>query len=267
MKDLGEANVILGIKISGTSNGIFVDQSHYIEKILKKYNYYDCKPAGIPFDFNVHLFPTKDENDIYNWKEFAIIIGSLRYATDCTKLDIAYVVGVLARFSSKPNFEHWNAMTQLMRYLKRTVHYGLLYQRYPVVVEGYSDASWNTLLGDSLPTTGYVFTLGGGAICWKSKKQQIIAKSTMEVELIALSSASEEVGWLRDLLFEIPMSEKPISPVLIHCDSTATIGRVRNKYYNVKSRSIRKKHSIVRSYINNGTINVDYIQMIILRIH
>ena len=89
----------------------------------------------------------------------------------------------------------------------------------------------------------------------------------MEVELIALSLASEEVGWLRDLLFEIPMSEKPISPVLIHCDSTATIGRVCNKYYNVKSRSIRKKHSIMRSYINNGTINVDYIQMIILRIH
>ena len=81
----------------------------------------------------------------------------------------------------------------------------------------------------------------------------------MEVELIALASASEEAGWLRDLLSEISMQEKPISPILIHCDSTATIGRVRNKYYNGKSRSIRRKHSIVRSYINNGTINVDYI--------
>ena len=259
MKDLGEANVILGMKISRTSNGIFVDQSHYIEKILKKYNYFDCKPASIPFDSNVHLFPTKDENDIYNQKEYASIIGSLRYATDCTRLDIAYAVGVLARFTSKPNFEHWNAMTQLMRYLKRTMHYDLLYQRYPAVLEGYSDASWNTLSGDSLSTTGYVFTIGGGAISWKSKKQQIIAKSTMEAELIALSSASEETGWLRDLLSEIPMWEKPISPVLIHCDSTATIGRVHNKYYNGKSRSIRRKHCAVRSYINNGTINVDYI--------
>ena len=81
----------------------------------------------------------------------------------------------------------------------------------------------------------------------------------MEAELIALSLASEEVGWLRDLLSEIPMWEKPISLVLIHCDITATIGRVHNKYYNGKSRSIRRKHSTVRSYINNGTINVDYI--------
>jgi hypothetical protein len=50
------------------------------------------------------------------------------------------------------------------------MNYGLLYKKYPAVIEGYSDADWNTLSGDSLSTTGYVFTLGGGAICWKSKK-------------------------------------------------------------------------------------------------
>ena len=54
---------------------------------------------------------------------------------------------------------------------KKTAQYGLLYQRYPAVLEGYSDASWNTLSCDSLSTTGYVFTIGGGAISWKSKKQ------------------------------------------------------------------------------------------------
>ena len=52
----------------------------------------------------MHLFPTKDENDIYNQKEYASIIGSLKYATDCTRTDIAYAVGVLTRFTSKPNF-------------------------------------------------------------------------------------------------------------------------------------------------------------------
>ena len=81
----------------------------------------------------------------------------------------------------------------------------------------------------------------------------------MEAKLITLSSTSEEAGWLRDLLSEIPMWGKPIPPVLIHCDSTTTIGIVCNKYYNGKSRSIIRKYSIVRSYINNGTINVDYI--------
>ena len=62
------------------------------------------------------------------------------------------------------------------------------------ILEGFSDADWNTLLGDSLSTIGYIFSLGGGAICWKSKKQTIIANSTMEAELIALASASEEAN-------------------------------------------------------------------------
>ena len=82
----------------------------------------------------------------------------------------------------------------------------------------------------------------------------------MEAELIALASTSEEASWLCDLLSEILMWEKSMPPILIHCDSTATIGRVRNRYYNGKSISIRRKHSTVRSYINNRTFNVDYIR-------
>ena len=67
----------------------------------------------------------------------------------------------------------------------------------------------------------------------------------MEAELIALALASEEANWLKDLLYEIPLWKKPIPPILIHCDSTVAIGRVKNHYYNGKSRHIRRKHSIV----------------------
>ena len=79
-----------------------------------------------------------------------------------------------------------------MKYLSGTKSFGLFYKKYPVVLEGFSDADQNTLSSDSLSTTGYIFTLGGGAICWKSKKQTIIANSTIEAKLIALASASEE---------------------------------------------------------------------------
>ena len=67
----------------------------------------------------------------------------------------------------------------------------------------------------------------------------------MEAELIALASASKETNWLRDLLYEIPLWEKSIPPTLSHCDSTTVIGRVKNRYYNSKSRPIRIKHSTV----------------------
>ena len=119
------------------------------------------------------------------------------------------------------------------------------YKKYPAVIKAFSDADWNILPSDFLSTTGYIFILGSGAICWKSKKQTIIANSTMKAELIALALASEEANRLKDLLYEIPLWEKPIPPILIHCDSIAAIGRVKNRYYNDKSRPIRRKHSTV----------------------
>lgn len=99
MKDLGETNFILGIKITRTCEGIFLDQSHYVEKILKKYNFHDSKHVATPFDSSVHLFPVESENDVINQKEYASIVGSLRYVTDCTRPNIAYAVGVLERFT------------------------------------------------------------------------------------------------------------------------------------------------------------------------
>ena len=127
--DIGEANFILGMKITKTCDGIYLEQSHYFEKILKKYNYHDCKHVVTPFDSSVHLFPVNNDNDVVNQKEYASIIGSLRYAIDCTKPDnIAYAVGVLSRFTSKSSRDHWQAIERVMKYLFGTKSHGLFYK-------------------------------------------------------------------------------------------------------------------------------------------
>ena len=232
MEDLGETGVILGIKITRSIEEISLDQSHYIEKILKKYDYFDCKPASTPYDRSVKLF--KNTGEGIRQTEYTSIIGSLRYATDCTRPDTTYVVGLLCRFTSRPSMEHWHTIERVMRYLKRTINLGLHYKRFPAVLEGYSDADWNTLSDNSKATSGYIFSIAGGAVSWKSKKQTILAQSTMESEMIALATASEEASWLRSLLAEIPLWERPIPAVLIHCDSTAAIAKIENRYYNGK---------------------------------
>lgn len=129
---------------------------------MKKYNFHDYKHVATPFDSSVHLFPVESENDVINQKEYTSIIGSVIYVTDFTRPDIAYVVGVLSRFTSKPTIEHWHAVTRVMRYL---IGCSLFYKNYPAILEGFCDADWNTLSGDSCSTTGYVFILGGGAVC------------------------------------------------------------------------------------------------------
>jgi len=127
MKNLGESDVILGIKITSSEKGIYLDQFNYIEKILRKYNYFDRKPASKPYDPNVKL--VKNTRYGVRQTEYASIISSLRYAIDCTRSDIAYVVGLLCKFTSRPIRESWNVIDRLVRYLKRTMTLGLHYQR------------------------------------------------------------------------------------------------------------------------------------------
>ena len=78
--------------------------------------------------------------------------------------------------------------------------------------------------------------------------------------MIALATASEEASWLRSLLAEIPLWEKPLPAVLIHCDSTAAIAKIKNRYYNGKRRQIRRKHSTIRECISNGAVRVDFVR-------
>ena len=87
-----------------------------------------------------------------------------------------------------------------------------------------------------------------------------MAQSTMEFEMIALATASEEASWLRSLLAEIPLLEKSLPVVLIHCDGTTTIAKIKNHYYNGKRRQIRRKHNTIRECISNGAVRVDFVR-------
>jgi hypothetical protein len=258
MKDLGKANVILGIKIIRKDGCISLNQSHYVENILKRYGHMDKKPASTPIDPSIKLM--KNTGRSYDQIQYASVIGSLMYAMHCTRPDIAYAVGILCRFTSNPGKEHWNAVSRVLRYLKGTIDYGLHYQGFPAVLEGYSDASWNNIESNSKSTTGWIFTLGGATVSWCSKKQTCVSDSTMLAEFIALANASKEAEWLRNLLIDIPLWEKPSPAVMIYCDSKATLYSVANKTYNGKQRHLSLRHQSLRGLLKQGVITVEYVE-------
>ncbi|CAL2268745.1 unnamed protein product [Prunus armeniaca] len=78
--------------------------------------------------------------------------------------------------------------------------------------------------------------------------------------MIALAMASEEAGWLRNLLSDTPLWERPIPTVLFHYDSTTAIAKVQNRYYNGKRRQIRRKHSTIREFLSNGAVIVYFVR-------
>ncbi|GJS90882.1 zinc finger, CCHC-type containing protein [Tanacetum coccineum] len=216
MKDMGEADVILGIKIKRKNKGIVITQSHYIEKILKKFNHEDCSSVSTPMDPVEKLKPN--------------------------------TVGRLSRFTSNPSRQHWQAITRVFKYLKGTMNYGLSYMGYPSVLEGYSDASWINHVEDSSSTSGWVFLLRGGAISWASKKQTCITGSTMKSEFVALAATGKEAEWLRNLIHEIIIWPKPIAPISIRCDSAPTMTKAYSQIYNGKCKTKRITYVNMKFY-------------------
>ena len=190
MKDLELADVILGIRIEKASYGHILSQLHYVDNILGKFDKDNSSIARTPVYITLHFSKCKVES--VSQVEYYRVIGSLMYLMSCTRQDIAYAVNKLSRYTSNPRAKYWQEIMRVFKYLRFTLDYGLHYIRYPIVLEGYSDANLIYNVKDSKSQSGYVFTLGRATVSWESSKQMVIASSTMEYEFIALDKCGEE---------------------------------------------------------------------------
>ncbi|GKA77849.1 zinc finger, CCHC-type containing protein [Tanacetum coccineum] len=229
MKDMGEADVILGIRINHRSNGIAISQSHYIEKVLKKFNYFDCTPVSTPMDTSEKLIPNNGQ--AVSQLEYSRVVSCLMYAMTGIRPDVAFVVGKLSRYTSNPGTQHWQAIQRIS----------------------------NTK--DNLSTSGWVFLLGGGPISWVSKKQTCITGSTMEYKFVAFAAVGKEAEWLKNMLLKIPLWVKPIAPISIRCDSAATLAKAYSQMHNGKSKHLGVRHNMICKLITNGVISIEFVRM------
>ncbi len=153
MKDLGEATFLLGIKVKRDcpNRTISLSQSQYIDTVLLRCNMFDCNPSLTPFESNVKISSFPEDTEVLheisiNGKtvSYRTVVGSLMYAMMGTRPDIAYLVGVLGRYSASPKRAHWDMAKRGLRYLKGTRDLTLTYKGDNVNEEmdfhGYSDA-------------------------------------------------------------------------------------------------------------------------------
>ena len=215
MKDLGAASLILGMEIkrNHADRKLWLNQRKYIETILHRFNMQECKPVKVPIPVGVRLSAeqcpkTQEEEEDMSHVPYASVVGSLMYAMVCTRPDIAHAVGVLSRYMSKPRKEHWITVKRVFRYLCGTIDHEIYCQRRVELdsvldVHGFLDANRVGDLDHRRFTSGYMFTLFGGATSCMSKKQDVVALSTTKYEYMEATHASKEVVWLQILCSEI----------------------------------------------------------------
>ncbi|KAJ9542935.1 hypothetical protein OSB04_029441 [Centaurea solstitialis] len=239
MKDLGEAAYILEFRMDESKKG-FIPMQHGI--VLSKTQ---CPVSS-------------QDQDKMKSVPYASAIGSIMYAMLCTRPDVAYSVSVTSRYQQNPGEPHWVAVKNILKYLRRTKEMFLVFRgsEDEISVIRYSDASFQTDRDDFRSQSGYVFTLNGGAISWKSSKQDTIADSTTEAEYIAASDAAKKAVWLRNFLSDLRVVASVSRPIDIFCDNSGAVAQAKEPREHHKSRHVLRKYHLIREIIGRGDVRI-----------
>ena len=189
---------------------------------------------------------TPDELEKMSTVPYVSAIGSIMYAMICTRPVVLCALSMTSRFQSCPGADHWTAVKNILKYLNRTKEKFLVFGGMPeLCVKGYTDASFQTDKDDFRSQSGFVFTLNGGAVSWKSSKQSTVADSTTEAEYIAAAEAAKEAVWIENFSSELDVVPSVTSPIELFCDNSGAIVQVKEPRSHQKSKHVLRKFHLL----------------------
>ena len=193
-----------------------------------------------------------------------------------TRIDIAFPVSRLSQYLNEPKEHHLNAAKRILRYLKGTPDYGLVFRAdnnnmddhklelksselkefTANQIVAYSDADWATDKDNRKSVSGGIITHNGNIVHWFSKKQELTAMSTMEAEYIACSTTTKDIIWFQKWPKEIYGTT---TPAILNCDNTSAISFTKNDTNHSRTRHIDIRFHFIKDCVETGDLIVKYI--------
>jgi hypothetical protein len=263
IKDLGPLKAFTSYQVTRDRRmrTITLYQNDYIKEVLNFTNMTHSTPLiAISQEFN-HLSKkdcpaTKEQQADMELVPYRQVVGSLLHIANRTRPDIAHAVGVAARFSHNPGRVHWNALKNLLRYLKATSTHGIILGGSNLQLIGYVDANFAQCVDTRRSTTGFICLWGKSSITWKSKLQPSVTTSSCEAELTGIYHASSEIVWLRRLLESLGYSQN--GATVLHADNQSSIKYAESKELHGRMKHIDVKTLFVRDKIVDGTVKLQF---------
>ena len=237
---------------TATAKTLYLGQPKYARDLVHKFGLKDAKSTKVPMMSSVKL--TKEGTPAGDDCLFRAALGGLLYLAVCTRPDIMYAVGALARYTSAPTEDHWTALKHVLRYVHGSEGYGINFGGGAPLI-GYCDSDYAGDADTRRSTTGYVYLLNGGAISWNSKLQPTVAASSCEAEYMAAAAATKEALWLRKLLQDLGMG---CQTVKILGDNQGALKLLKHPIAHARSKHIDVMHHIARERANRGEIEFEY---------
>uniref|UniRef100_A0A383VEJ4 Integrase catalytic domain-containing protein n=1 Tax=Tetradesmus obliquus TaxID=3088 RepID=A0A383VEJ4_TETOB len=259
LRDLGAAELFLGISITRQPTGIKLAQERMINDLVAKYGMENSNGRLLPMSPGTKLTKDEDSEPLDTSKyPYATLVGALLYLANCTRPDIAYPVGVLARFMANPGMSHWHAAKGVLRYLAGTSTYGLNYSKAgsSSTLIGYTDSDFAGDADTRRSTAGFTFIKGNAAICWQSKRQPTVATSTTEAEYMGAATSVKEALWLGVLHRDIGYN---ITTVEIKADNQSALAILHNPVTSGRAKHIDVAYHFARERVQRGDVSFSYI--------
>nr|KYP51533.1 Copia protein [Cajanus cajan] len=216
----------------------------------------DCRPIDNPMDPNQKLMTNQGEL-FTDPERYRRLVGKLIYLT-ITRPDLSFAVGIVSQFMQAPHIDHWNVVLRILRYIKKAPRKGLLYEdKGDSRISGYSDADWAGCPIDRCSTTRYYVFLGGNIISWKSKKQNVVARSSVEAEYRAMALITCEFVWIKQLIRELRFCED--HPMRLYCDNQVALHITSNLVFHERTKHIEVDCHFVREKLLSKEIITEFV--------
>ncbi|KAJ3551307.1 hypothetical protein NP233_g13104 [Leucocoprinus birnbaumii] len=264
LRDLGDTSFLLSVQVKQDldAHTISLSQTHYIDELLKRFGMNDCNPVRSPLEPGSNLsgiVPTPSEVEDMRKVPYLSAVGSLQYLATMTRPDIAFAVSYLGRFNHNPAPAHWTAVKHLLRYLKGTRDYKLVYKGNDdkELFVTYSDASHGGCHDTGRSTGGYVTLVCGGAVGWSSKRQPFVTLSSTEAEYVAAVEAGKEIMWMRNILSEFGYPSDYASTLFI--DNKSGIDVAKNPEHHGRMKHLDLRFYWLRDAVQSSLIFPVYV--------
>ncbi|KAL0411214.1 UNVERIFIED_CONTAM: Retrovirus-related Pol polyprotein from transposon TNT 1-94 [Sesamum latifolium] len=168
-----------------------------------------------------------------------------------------HTLSIMSRYKACAEVAHWSAVKSILKYLKKTKDMFLIYGAGELILEGYSDASFQSDDDNAKSQSGFVFKLSGGVVAWKSSKHDTTADSTTEADYIAASEAAKEAVWMKNYIQELGVVPSIAKPVVIFCDNNGAIAKEKESRSHHHSKHILRCYHLLRGSGSRGDCMMD----------
>ena len=257
MKDLGSLKYFLGIEVSRSKKGIFLSQRKYALDLLNETGMSACSPISTPMEENLKL--STDPNQVpANKERYQRLVGRLMYLGH-TRPDLAYALSVVSQFMHSPKEEHMNAVIRILRYLKSSPGKGIVFTKGDNLdIKGYTDADWAGSIDDRRSTSGYFTFVGGNLVTWRSKKQDVVARSSAEAEYRGMAKGICELLWIKNLMQDLRIQQ--VSPMKLYCDNKAACDIAHNPVQHDRTKHVEVDRHFIKEKLEAKIIEIPHVR-------